>query len=168
MEARLQRRVQRYGWDLAARDYDRLWQEQLRPARAALLARVAPRPGERVLDVACGTGRLALDVAPALGPSGNVVGVDLSAAMVEAAHRRAAEQGVGNAAFRRMDAESLDLSEASFDIALCALGLMYVPDPGRALREMARVLRPAGRIGVAVWGERAKCRWSPLLPIVDA
>jgi ubiquinone/menaquinone biosynthesis C-methylase UbiE len=67
-----------------------------------------------------------------------------------------------------MDAETLDLPDASYDVVLCALGLMYMPDPEQALREMRRVLRPGGRISLAVWGERSKCGWSALFPIVDA
>ena len=67
-----------------------------------------------------------------------------------------------------MDAERLSLPDASFDVALCALGLMYLPDPEQAVREMRRVLRPGGRLVVAVWGERSRCAWSALFPIVDA
>jgi SAM-dependent methyltransferase len=66
-----------------------------------------------------------------------------------------------------MDAETLGLPDASFDVVLCALGLMYIPDPEKALREMRRVLRPGGRISLAVWGERSKCGWSELFRIVD-
>ncbi|HEY2558521.1 MAG TPA: methyltransferase domain-containing protein [Caldimonas sp.] len=168
MDPRLQRRCQRYGWDLAASDYERLWREPLRSARTSLLARVAPRAGERVLDVACGTGWLALDLAREVGPSGSVVGVDLSAAMIDAARRRIAAHGIGNAVMERMDAESLAFPDASFDVVVCALGLMYMPDPRQALREMARVLRPGGRIAVVVWGERRRCGWSPVLSIVEA
>jgi ubiquinone/menaquinone biosynthesis C-methylase UbiE len=66
-----------------------------------------------------------------------------------------------------MDAEILALPDARFDVVLCALGLMYMPDPARALREMRRVLRPGGRVSLAVWGERSKCGWSAIFPIVD-
>ena len=168
MQARLQRRVQRYGWDLAASDYERLWQAQLDEAQKAMLARVALRPGERVLDVACGTGLVALAAARAVGAAGRVLGVDLSGAMVEAAARRAETGGIAQARFLRMDAEALELADASVDVALCALGLMYLPDPLRALRELHRVVRPGGRIGLAVWGERGRCGWAPVFSIVDA
>lgn len=167
MEPRLQRRIQRYGWDLAATDYEPLWQAQLAPAHAAVLARAALHPGERVLDVACGTGLVSLAAAEAVGSAGQVLGTDLSQRMVEAARERAAQRGLSHLRFMRMDAEQLALPDAGFDVALCALGLMYVPDPDSALRELRRVLRPGGRMALAVWGERARCGWAALFPIVD-
>jgi ubiquinone/menaquinone biosynthesis C-methylase UbiE len=167
MEPRLQRRVQRYGWDLAAQDYEPLWQDQLAPAHDALLVRAALAPGERVLDVACGTGLVSLPAAAAVGAAGRVVGVDLSGQMVEAARDRAALAGIAHASFERMDAEHLEFPDASFDVVLCALGLMYAPEPERAMAEMRRVLRPGGRLVVAVWGERSRCGWSPVFSIVD-
>lgn len=166
MDARVQRRVQRYGWDLAVEAYEPLWQAQVAAAHARLLACAAPGPGERVLDVACGTGLVSFAAARAVGPRGAVLGVDLSGRMVAFARHRADVRQVANARFERMGAEKLDLAEASFDVALCALGLMYVPDPAQALREMRRVLRPGGRLAVAVWGERGRCGWSPVLTIV--
>jgi SAM-dependent methyltransferase len=168
MDARLQRRVQRYGWDLAASDYESLWQAQLAPAHDALLARAAPAPGERVLDIACGTGIVSLAAARAVGPQGRVLGVDLSQRMVDAARERAARAGLGHAGFERMDAEHLELPGAGFDVVSCALGLMYLPEPERAVREMLRMLRPGGRLVLAVWGERSRCGWAPVFPIVDA
>ncbi len=168
MEARLQRRVQRYGWDLAAASYEPLWEAQLASVQDVLMSRAALSPRERVLDVACGTGLIAFAAAEAIGPEGRVVGIDLSERMVDAARRRAGERNVSNATFARMDAETLDLSDAAFDVALCALGLMYMPDPDTAVREMHRVLRPGGRLGLAIWGERHRCGWSALLSIVEA
>jgi ubiquinone/menaquinone biosynthesis C-methylase UbiE len=168
MEPKLQRRIQRYGWDLAAGDYEPLWREQLACAQAKLLTCAAPAPGEGVLDVACGTGLVAFGAARAVGPEGRVVGTDISDQMVEAARRRAEGQGLSNISFMRMDAESLALTDATFDVAFCALGLMYVPDPLRAVREMRRVLRPGGRLGLAVWGERSRCGWAPVFSIVEA
>jgi ubiquinone/menaquinone biosynthesis C-methylase UbiE len=167
MDARLQRRVQRYGWDLAATDYEPLWQAQLAEAQAALLAWASPAPGERVLDIACGTGLVSFEAARAVGVSGHVLGIDLSDRMVGGAERRAREKNLSNCSFSRMDAESLALPDASFDVVLCALGLMYMPDPEKALREMRRVLRAGGRVSLAVWGERSNCGWSAIFPIVD-
>jgi ubiquinone/menaquinone biosynthesis C-methylase UbiE len=168
MDARLQRRVQRYGWDLASNQYDPLWEEQLAPARAAMLAGASLAPGERALDLACGTGLVTLNAARSVGPRGTVLGTDLSGQMIEVAQQRALEQQLANVSFQRMDAETLDLPNATFDVVLCALGLMYLPDPQRALREWLRVLKPGGRVAIAVWGQRVNCGWSPVFPIVDA
>lgn len=168
MDARLQRRVQRYGWDLAADDYETLWQTQLAPAQTRLLERVALQAGEQALDVACGTGLITLQAALSVGLQGQVTGVDLSARMVQAAARRAQARGLRQVHFERMDAEQLALANTSIDVALCAFGLMYLPEPEQALKEMLRVLRPGGRLGLAVWGERTRCGWSALFPIVDA
>jgi ubiquinone/menaquinone biosynthesis C-methylase UbiE len=123
--------------------------------------------GERVLDVACGTGLVTLPAARLVGPYGAVVGVDISQGMVEKAAVRAAAKGLGQVRFLRMEAESLELRDGSFDVALCSLGLMYVPDPVAALREIRRVLRPGGRLAVAVWGDRSRCGWAGIFPVVD-
>ena len=168
MDARLQRRIQRYGWDLAVDDYARHWHALLAGVQADLLAQAAPQPGEQVLDVACGTGVVSLAMAAAVGPGGSVLGVDLSAGMVASAVARAQAAGISQARFARMDAEALALPAASFDLVVCALGLMYLPDADAALREMQRVLRPGGRAVLAVWGERARCGWASLFGIVDA
>ena len=168
MDARLQRRIQRYGWDLAAGRYEASWQLPLSAAQAAMLEQVRLAPGEAVLDVACGTGLVTLAAAAAVGPGGRVLGTDISGVMIERARQAAADAGHGHVGFERVDAESLELPEGSFDAALCALGLMYFPDPESALRRMARVLRPGGRIGLAVWGSRRACGWASLFPIVNA
>jgi ubiquinone/menaquinone biosynthesis C-methylase UbiE len=166
MDHRLQRRVQRYGWDLAADAYEPLWQPLLAAVQAELLACAAPAADERVLDVACGTGLVSFPAAELVGPDGEVLGVDLSAAMVDKARARAARSNATNVRFERMDAERLLLPDGEFDLGLCALGLMYTPDPERALRELQRAAKPGGRIGIAVWGERSRCGWSSLFPIV--
>lgn len=168
MDARLQRRIQRYGWDRAAPEYEALWQAQLAPAQGALLEAACLRPGEQVLDVACGTGLVTLAAARAVGLEGRVTGVDLSQAMVDVARQQAAARELPQTHFARMDAEHLSLPDGSFDVVLCALGLMYVPDVRQALREMRRVLRSGGRLVLAVWGERDRCGWAGLFEIVDA
>jgi ubiquinone/menaquinone biosynthesis C-methylase UbiE len=168
MDPRLQRRVQRYGWDKAAPVYERSWAEQLAPAQRVLLDMATISPGERVLDVACGTGLVTFPAANAVGPSGSVTATDISDVMVAHIVDEARRRGLSNVAGLRMDAEALELPDGGFDVALCALGLMYVPDPLVALREMTRVLRPGGRLVVAVWGARSRCGWADIFPIVDA
>ncbi len=167
MDARLQRRVQRYGWDKAAPHYERYWAEQLLPAQDRLLELAALQPGERVLDVACGTGLVTLRAARAVGPSGAVLATDISEAMVQALGATTTGSGLTNVTVRRMDAEELDVEDGSFDVSLCALGLMYVPDPVAATREMARAVRPGGRVVSAVWGARVNCGWAEIFPIVE-
>ncbi len=167
MDPRLQRRVQRYGWDRAVSAYEEGWRVQLEPAHSLMLDMVALKPGERVLDVACGTGLVSLRVAEMVGPRGAVVGTDISGAMVEAARRCAAGRGLDNASFERGDAEQLPFADATFDAAVCGLGLMYVPDPVKALCEMRRLVRPGGRAAAAVWGARRNCGWAEIFPITD-
>ena len=138
MDARLQRRVQRYGWDKAAPYYERSWQAQLEPAQSALLAMAQLAPGERVLDVACGTGIVTLKAATLVAPGGEVAGTDISEEMVAIARDRARTQAIANVAFERMDAEELGFEAGAFDVALCALGLMYAPiRRGRSPRSTA-------------------------------
>jgi ubiquinone/menaquinone biosynthesis C-methylase UbiE len=168
MDPRLQRRVQRYGWDRAVVAYEASWRDQLEPAHSLMLDMVALRPGERVLDVACGTGLISFRAAHAVGTAGAVLGTDISGEMVETARRGAALRELANVTFERADAEALPLPDATFDAVVCALGLMYVPDPVRALCEMRRLLRPGGRAAAAVWGARRNCGWAEIFPITDA
>jgi ubiquinone/menaquinone biosynthesis C-methylase UbiE len=168
MEARLQRRVQRYGWDKAARTYGSAWQRQLAPAQERLLTLAAARQGERVLDVACGTGLVTLPLAEQVGATGSVLATDLSEKMVEATRHLATAAGLAHVRAEHMEAEALAVDDGAFDLAVCSLGLMYVPDPSVALREMWRAVRAGGRVAVLVWGRRARCGWADIFPIVDA
>lgn len=168
MDARLQRRVQRYGWDKAAAAYERTWQAQLEPAQSALLDAANLVPGERVLDVACGTGLVTFRAAEVVGGHGAVLGADISDEMIATAQARARALDIANCRFERMDAEQLAIDSASMDVALCALGLMYAPSPEQAVAEMHRAIRPGGRAVSVVWGERRKCGWADIFPIVDA
>ncbi len=167
MEAKLMRRVQRAGWDRASSCYEQFWGTQLRSCVNGLLAAAALQPGEHVLDVACGTGLATLPAAAQVGPGGRVLATDIAARMVATVQQRASEAGLANIDTRALGAEELGL-DGGFDVALCSLGLMYVPDPAQALSEMLRALRPGGRAVVSVWGERRNCGWAEIFPIVDA
>ena len=168
MDPKLQRRVQRYGWDKAASLYEQYWEDQLRPAQDLLLELAALTPGEHVLEVASGTGLVTFRAAAAVGGSGSVLATDISDAMLDRLQRDARAQAFTNVPTRRLDAEALDVPAGSFDVALCALGLMYVPDPTAALAQMRTALKPGGRAVCAVWGARSHCGWAEIFPIVDA
>jgi len=167
MEGQLQKRVQRYGWDKAALYYETFWHQQLKPAQDLLLQMTAIQPGEKVLDIACGTGLVSFRAAEQAGRNGFVLGTDISDKMIEAASGIGKEKSIQNVVFKRMDAEQLEVEDNSFDVVICALGLMYVPDPMLAMSEMLRVLKPGGRIVAAVWGERGHCGWAEIFEIVD-
>jgi ubiquinone/menaquinone biosynthesis C-methylase UbiE len=122
------------------------------PLAQMFLGRVALRPGQRVLDLACGTGVVARLAAPIVGPTCSVVGADLSPAMLEVARAHALAGGGGAPIeWRQADAAALPFPEAGFDIVLCQQGLQFFPDKPAALREMRRVLRTGGTVGVCVW-----------------
>lgn len=119
------------------------------PWAAVLIDRLPPQPGERVLDLACGTGAVTRLVVERVGPSGTVVGADFSPSMLAAARRATAGLPID---WREADAAALPFADAAFDLVLCQQGLQFFPDRGAALREMRRVLAPNGRLGLAVWG----------------
>lgn len=168
MEPRLQRRVQRYGWDKAAEYYDDCWKQQLKPAQDKLLEMAALKPGEKVVETSCGTGLVTYRAAKQIEPGGVVTATDLSEKMIDLSVEIAKQKQITNVNFLRMDAEELELKDEGFDAAICSLGLMYVPYPLKALKEMHRILRPGGRAIVAIWGERKNCGWADIFPIVDA
>ena len=168
MDARMHRRVQRYGWDLAVADYDKYWVPVLTACSERSIALSDPQPGERVLDVATGTGVAAFMAAQRVGPAGEVVATDISEKMVAATMEEAARRGVANMRGERVDAEDLAFEDASFDVATCVLGMMYPADPQKAIDQMYRVLRPGGRAVVCVWGRRDHCGWNAVFPIIDA
>ncbi len=169
MDANLQLRIQRYGWDKAADYYEHGWRESLLPAQHRLLDMAKAKPGESVLDMACGTGLVTFPLAKAVGPEGHVIATDLSQNMVDIIARQAAKRKYSWVEAFRTGAEAHDMiADASVDLVTCALGLMYVPDTLAVIREAHRVLRPGGRAVFAVWGERRNCGWSSIFPIVDA
>ena len=112
--------------------------------RAAELAEL--EPGSAALDVCCGTGDLALELSRRVGPEGTVVGCDFSERMLEAATSKAAECGAANVRFEWADALELPYEDGSFDAATIGFGARNLEDLDRGLRELARVLRPGGRL----------------------
>ncbi|MFI7496362.1 methyltransferase domain-containing protein [Kocuria sp. M4R2S49] len=137
----------------------------------ALFGRWAPhlvraagvRPGQSVLDVACGTGVVAREAARLLQGRGRVVGLDINAGMLAVARR--VSPGLE---WVEADALALPFPDGSFDVVLCQAGLMFVPDPVHALREMARVAAPDGTVAVQVWDElRAQTAWVPFYDVVE-
>ena len=108
------------------------------------------RPGDSVLDVGCGTGVVSFAAARRLTGSGRLVGIDLSDGMLAAAREKASRGRFSMVEFRKMDAEALDLADAQFDAALSMFALRHFPHPEAALAQMSRVLRPGGRLVVAV------------------
>ena len=168
MDARFQRRIQRYGWDKAAAAYEAGWRDSLLHVQSRLIEVAAVQPGEAILDIACGTGLVTFPLADAATTSGRVVATDISQAMVDTIRRESEKRGLRQIEAFRADAEALkDVSDNRFDLVTCALGFMYFPEPDQALKEIYRVLKPGGRIVIAVWGARRNCGWAEIFPIVD-
>jgi ubiquinone/menaquinone biosynthesis C-methylase UbiE len=133
-----------------------------------LIDAVAPAPGDEVLELACGAGGLGLAIADRVSPGGRVILSDVAPEMVAIAAARAARRDTAGAASPEIhaqvvDLEQIDLPDASFDIVLCREGLMFALDPAQAANEIARVLRPGGRVAVAVWGPRNRNPWLGVL-----
>ena len=112
-----------------------------------LVRRLDPQPGERWLDVGCGAGAVAMRAARA---GADVTGADLSEVMVETARRRAKEEGL-DIAYEVGDAENLPYEDGSFDIVSSSVGLIFAPDHPAVARELARVVRSGGRLGITAW-----------------
>lgn len=108
------------------------------------------QPGERVLDVACGTGIVARQVARRVGAQGAVIGLDINPNMLDVGHAAAEREGL-TLEWHAGPAEQLPFPDGSFDLLMCQFGLMFFTDRHKALTEMYRVLRPGGRLTVSVW-----------------
>jgi SAM-dependent methyltransferase len=169
MDARLFRRIQRYGWDAATSAYESGWVPLLEGLTHACVASAELAPGQRVLDVATGTGVGARCAADAVGPTGAVTGVDISEQMIaRALARTRPDAGSAPIRFERRDMEETGAADGAFDAVVAAFGLMYAADRAAAFAELARVLAPGGTLSVCVWGQRSACGWAEIFPIVDA
>ena len=146
---------ERSGWQLAsgsvAEAYERYIMSPFGNAWAQALVQVAaPTEGERVLDVACGTGAVARFTAPLVGPTGLVTGLDLNAGMLDIARTMPVPNGAA-IAWQEGSAIALPFPNASYDLVCCHQGVQFFPDRPAALREMLRVLTPTGRLALGLW-----------------
>ncbi|HXV44565.1 MAG TPA: methyltransferase domain-containing protein [Anaerolineae bacterium] len=145
-------------FDRAAAGYGHLRYVQPFGRRLVELAQIPV--GANVLDVASGRGAVLFPAAERVGPQGQVVGIDLSPAMVLETSLETRRRGLTNVIIYPMDAETLKFPRASFDYVLCGFGLFFFPEPQRALFEFQRVLKPGGRLAVTIWGaEDERWRW---------
>jgi SAM-dependent methyltransferase len=168
-DAEAYRQASLEGWEAAAGGWTRhaaelsAWSA---PVTHAMIEAAAPQLGERVLELAAGLGETAMLAAELVAPLGTVVVSDQAETMLAAARERAAELGVGNVEFAVLNAEWIDLPLASVDVVLCRFGYMLMADPETALGESRRVLRPGGRVALAVWDAIDANPWAALPALV--
>jgi len=134
--------------DIYVREIDR----RFVPVVEALITRAVLTPGEHVLDLGTGTGAVAQRAAALVSPGGQVTGVDINPEMLAVAQQRKEAIGLSNVRLLEGRAENIPADDNTFDVVLACLSLMYVIDRSSAAREIARVLRPGGRLVAAAWG----------------
>jgi SAM-dependent methyltransferase len=160
------------GWEAAAPGWTRR-QEAIRglgmPVSRWMLDAVSPQPGERVLELAAGLGETGMLAAELVAPLGGVIISDQAEAMLDGARARAGELGLSNVEFQVLSAEWIDLPLASVEIVFCRWGYMLMADPSAALAETRRVLRPGGRLALAVWDAVEHNPWArlPSLELIE-
>ena len=145
---------QRQDWNRVAsawETWDRLFEEQTGYLNHRLVGDARVRSGHAVLDLGSGTGYPALVAAQAVGPSGSVTGLDVAAEMLAVAERKARRLGVRNVAFRTGDDSMLTFHDAAFDAVISRFCLMFLPDVPKAVKEIARVLKPGRWFSAMVW-----------------
>jgi ubiquinone/menaquinone biosynthesis C-methylase UbiE len=141
-------------WQETAKYWSR-YNDQIRqmfmPLSLTLIDEAKIATGQRILDVAGGSGEPSLTIANVVGPDGSVMCTDVVAEMVEAAKHEASRLGISNIEFQQCSADSIPFADHSFDAAVSRLGAMFFPDALVALREMLRVVKPGGAVALAVW-----------------
>ena len=142
-------------FNLAAGDYDSPALRFFPFCADRLVARLNPAPGEKILDVATGTGAVALGLAQAVGPTGRVTGIDLAEAMLERLTRKIEKFGIANVDLHVMDAAALDFRRDYFHHVTCSFGLFFLRDMAAALKEWVRVTRPGGSVMFTAFGPLA-------------
>ena len=132
--------------------YDEIMVPRLfEPWAKLLLDELKPRSGQALLDVACGPGTVTRHAARRVGPSGRVTGCDLSPAMLELARSKISLDASAPIDYLECPADSLSVPDDAFDLVTCQQGMQFFPNRPAALQDMRRVLRPGGRLGIAVW-----------------
>lgn len=144
-------------WDRMSGVYIREIDRRFVPVVEQVITRAELKPGQRVLDLGTGTGAAAERAAVLVGSAGNVVGVDISEQMLMLARARTEASGLANVTFQEGRAEDIPAGDSAFDVVLASLSLMFVIDRETAAREIARVLRPGGRVVGAVWAGPEEC-----------
>jgi SAM-dependent methyltransferase len=129
------------------------------PMGLAAIERAAPRAGERVIDVGCGLGQTSLQLAARVGPTGSVLGVDISTPMLERARERARAARVTHARFENADAQTYSFPPGAFDLVFSRFGVMFFADPVAAFTNLARALRTGGRVTFVCWQSLAQNPW---------
>ena len=135
---------------------------QLRPLGLEAMDRLAPAPGEVVLDIGCGCGSTTLDLLWRVGPSGRVLAVDISEPMLGVAESRARAAGHANIEFRLADAQTADLPAGAADAIFSRFGVMFFADPSAAFANLRKALHPGGRLGFVCWQAMALNPWMGL------
>ena len=141
-------------YDAAAEAYEDASRDYWQYLSRRTVARLGLKPGDAVLDVACGTGPGILEAAPAVGESGRVLGVDYAEQMLAIAREKVARLGLGNVELRAADITALELEEGSFDAVLSVLGIFFFDDMRGFLESLWRWTRPGGRLAITVLGTR--------------
>ena len=137
-------------------------EEALTPVREWLITELRPQPDDTVLELGAGPGDTGFAALALVGERGRLISTDFSPEMVDVARRRGAELGLENVDYRVLDAEQIDLEADSVDVVLCQSGYMLMADPGAALSETRRVLRPGGRLALSVWGAPEHNPWASI------
>lgn len=163
-------------WNAEAGQVWATFQEQIdrtiEPFGRVGMAALAPKPGERVIDIGCGCGQTTVELATRVGASGAVTGVDISAPMLAVARGRAIPDGAARPEFRQIDAQTGDLGGSAFDAMFSRFGVMFFSEPAAAFANIRKALRASGRLAFVCWRPLAENDWMrvpmeaarPLLP----